>query len=950
MKTLKITRWCVCLLLAGTLPFILSACKEPAEEIEPFLTLTPESGVDFTQEALVKFVQVSSSTTNWSAKVTASGDDWCTLTEQKDKSRIEISVTENDGMGVRETVIEVVAGKLNKQFAVRQMGSAPAILVSPAQFTFDLEGGDMNFAITSNVEYTFSHVPDWVAPKTDLRASGMVKTEYAYTVNRNASTEERNDSIVIFDEKSGCRAGIAIVQAGDNYIPEDSTGIKKDIKIKITGGDATSAQSGEGIEKSFDGDYTTLYHSSWSNSGSNYFPITLNYYLGNADVVNYCLYYPRPSGENGLFKETEIYVRHTNSSSFEKVMDKDFRGSTSITYVEFTPALQNVNAIRFVVKSGAGGGQGFASCSEMEFYKKSSDSFDALTLFTDLSCSELKPGITEAQIEQCTNPFFKNIALYMFRDIYPREFRINEFHAYPPPTEDASPNKISQYDMFDNVTGISVKAGDELVILADGISGNYPVSIKIQNLVSEGDGFNTGQSFPLFKGMNAVTVQNDGLLYVMYHAHDFESAPQLKLHFATGKVNGYFDGRKHTKTDWIRLISNAIDPHFDLIGEYAHITYPTQSLRSYAGNRGDELMKVYDRLAYLQMEFEGMTEYGWMRRNHAYVNVNYGGGIYAADNHIVFTFESLKDVASPSRILNESGTTWGMVWGLGHEWGHQNQVRPGFRWKGMVEVTNNLQGLYAQYTMHGPQFTRFMKESESGYCNGYEEAINKYFPGAHPHNDQSISVFCKLVPFWQIRLYMDIVLGKKGKYGKGFYQDIYNDIRLTPKSVEAARTEGQHQLEFVKTICRFSELNLEDFFTHWGFLTPMDETVDDYGEAPFQVKQADINATLTTIRQYPKPAHSPEFQYISDLNTDLYKSGAAITEGTAKRNTSSFTFTNWKNVTAYEVRDGSVSGALKFVVMATDRTEFPFPRGASWNSAYKVYAVSTNGTRVEVKF
>ena len=82
--------------------------------------------------------------------------------------------------------------------------------------------------------------------------------------------------------------------------------------------------------------------------------------------------------------------------------------------VTFDQTIQ-AKSFRFIVKSGSGDGQGFASCAEMEFFAKNPVNFDYSTLFTDASCSELKTGITEDDIAQCEYPFFKNIAYYMIK-------------------------------------------------------------------------------------------------------------------------------------------------------------------------------------------------------------------------------------------------------------------------------------------------------------------------------------------------------------------------------------------------------------------------------------------------------------------------------------------------------------------------------------------------------
>ena len=61
------------------------------------------------------------------------------------------------------------------------------------------------------------------------------------------------------------------------YVPVGKPDIKDDIRVKVLSGTASSWQQGENIEKSFDGSYETLYHSSWDNSAGGYFPVTLTY-------------------------------------------------------------------------------------------------------------------------------------------------------------------------------------------------------------------------------------------------------------------------------------------------------------------------------------------------------------------------------------------------------------------------------------------------------------------------------------------------------------------------------------------------------------------------------------------------------------------------------------------------------------------------------------------------
>ena len=355
--------------------------------------------------------------------------------------------------------------------------------------------------------------------------------------------------------------------------------IKDDLPITITSATASSAQPGEGIERSFDGDKTTLYHSNYDNTTEGYFPITLEYHFDAGSDMDYLVYYPRSDGgTNGNFKEVDIEVLHNanrrQTEEWEYVMTYDFNGSTSARRVDFPQSLIGVSAIRLTVKSGVGS----------KFYKKNPENFDYTQLFTDPSCSELKPGITEQDILACDHSFFKNIAYYMYHDRYEREFRIASYKAYPHPDTQAATNKTSPYSLLDNPTGISIAKGETMVVMVGELQG-YSLSVRIQNLDAPGaDGFG-GTEYPLAEGINKFVAEEKGLAYLMYHTSDYELAPPVTVHFATGTVNGYYDSQNPDHDNrQSELLANATDEYFDVVGKYAHLTFPTARFRSHTGD------------------------------------------------------------------------------------------------------------------------------------------------------------------------------------------------------------------------------------------------------------------------------------------------------------------------------------------------------------------------------
>jgi len=417
---------------------------------------------------------------------------------------LKVSVDESEERLVREATITITAEGQKKMVKVRQLGYEAAILIDTNVFEVEVIGKEITFNVTTNVEVS-AGFPDWITEKAKSRAPEMVTSTHTYIVKSSTLDEKREGAIVFTEvlpegaseENSPVSASVLVSQHGLNeYNGGAGEDIEGDIKVKVVSGHDTSHQGEDAIEKSFDGDYTTLYHSSWSNGGANYFPITLTYNFAEASDVDYLIYYPRSTGYNGHFKEVEIQYSE-DGSVFTKLLDKDFEGSATATRVTFDNTVR-AKSFRFVVKSGAGDGQGFASCAEMEFYAKNLNAFDYSTLFEDETCSNLKAGITEADIENCKYPFFKNLAYYMFKDKYDRNFRVEDYKAFPNPDIQSETHKTNPYSLLDNPTGISVKEGETLVVMVGDTHGQN-IGMKVQNLdVPGGDGFG-GVTYPLYR-------------------------------------------------------------------------------------------------------------------------------------------------------------------------------------------------------------------------------------------------------------------------------------------------------------------------------------------------------------------------------------------------------------------------------------------------------------------
>lgn len=923
--------------------FVLSllSCSDE-NDTEPMLELSMEN-VDFHREANFAIVDVKSLPADWVVYVDAEGEQWCKAEVDNSGTSVKISATSNPNKTVRSTNVTVRNGKLDKKILVRQLGTDTDILVSPTLFTLTPVGGAIEFVVTTNLtanelELTY---PSWIS-RTDLSRAATIDVAYKFKIASYDESISRTDKIIIKDKNSNISVGVTITQNGmDSFAPGDAEGLANDIQLEIIRGEATTEHEGEEIEKSFDGDMGTIYHSMYPfpEGVTSHYPVTLTYYFkGDAESLDYFTYYPRLSGTNGYFGAVEIQVSTRNDpgqfTSVTAQRDYNFGSSGAVATFTFNNSIQKPEAVRLIVKSGVGG---HASCAEMKFFAKGLD-FDPFTLFTDVTCSELKPGITDEDIEACEYPFFKNIAYYMKRDKYPKQFRIASFKAYEYPDRQAAFNKTSPYSMLDNPTGIFVDAGTMIVMVGE-MDKAY-LDIRIQDMdAPNGDGFNSSVTYSLRTGINKIITMKKGLVYIMYHVNDDPANhPEIKVHFASGNINGYFDSSKHTREQWNILVNGAVDNYFDVVGKYAHLTFPVSKLKN--TSNGKDLIDIFDNIVYQEQLFLGLRKYNnnggagtdtdnRMFRNRMYFNVMYGQGdyMYSTSYHTAYNFSTMDNLCSVDQMKTNN-------WGPAHEVGHSNQTRPGLRWFGLTEVTNNICSMHIQ-RLYNNKSRLETTAPNSSYSNYYEHAMTLAFSNNDVFHAKLGDVFDKLVPFWQLELYMDYVLGKKD-----FYKDVYEHVRANPN----LPTDGERQIEFAFICSKAAQLDLTDYFVKWGFLTAGSYAFNDsYTNGKVEVTQTQVNELKNRIKDLGYNAPKHHFEYICDDNLLVYQNVGTVVRGTAIRSGSKLTMSGWQNVVAYEITDNA--GKIIFV-----SPQSSFTVSTTLPEGFKVNAIAANGTKTQVTF
>jgi Peptidase M60, enhancin and enhancin-like/Secretion system C-terminal sorting domain len=747
-----------------------------------------------------------------------------------------------------------------------------------------------------------------------------------------------------------------------------TTGLQaiQDTKLTISSASSTENNStSENIAKTYDNNLATIYHSKYTNSTFPVNPINLTYNFSGNNQIDYLIYTPRQDGSpNGNFGTGEIWYK-IGTGSLIKMMDFDAEMKSSPTRITFTTPLVNTNQIVVKVKSG---GNNFVSCAEMAFYTKSNAYLNiANDVFVDNMYAELKPGVTQVQIDAVSSDFFRGLATCIYNNTYDKKFRIQDYQVYPVVASTAAALKTSTYNQFENPTGIAFKANTKAVIIVGPTAGVYP-SLKVKNFALDDNA--TLNSYVLTEGINVIDILKDGLGYIDYYSNN-SSLPTIRINIATGDVNGYFDSTRDTANDWVKYLTNGVYPKLDIVGKYVNFNYDKKSLLGNSADGGQALVAAYDEIVESQYTLMGLKKYNLIPKNKMFVYSAYNGGLYAGGQgaHFDLTW-------GEANYTNAYGVNQD-PWGIAHELGHVNQVRPGMRWVGMAEVTNNFYSLWSQYNngrIYHKKATRLEKEAdvvrmgESSIVGGKINAhlFNSYVNKLHVQNNVNL---INLVPYWQLMLYYQFAGASKGLPTlkerlagapapinnqvdvAHWLPDVFQKVRNTN---EMSLSNGELLLNFVVNTCDAVKEDLTDFFVKAGFLIPVDRLIDDYGTQTLKVTQQQIDNTIAAIKakNYPKPI-SPVINYISANSLDSYKNMLPVT-GQAMVGVTLITGTvptlrvdasKWLNVAAFETYNQTtlVDVAIYGTGDASADNTTTTVRYA--DGASSVYAVGFDGTR-----
>ena len=666
----------------------------------------------------------------------------------------------------------------------------------------------------------------------------------------------------------------------------------QDKKVAVASATAGASQPGEEAKYAIDGDYNTMWHSPYNSTS---FPIRFTLKLKEVSLVDYVKYVPRQdNSSNGNWIKVKIsYSPKTTGSGFVEV--GTFTPNGSSTASDFDLGGVECGQIRFDIQ---GGYFDHASAAEIIPYQIDNSKKEAFAAyFADDLYTELKPevtsseGIEDADVKQLVENLLTDAEKY-------KKFRVGEYEAYMPTGTLRNMLKVSsQYNNYENPTGIYLKTGESCIVVASGI-GSASVGLKIKNWYTN----ENSSEYALKNGVNYITATSEGNVFVNYYTTSFETAPNVKMHFVNAPVQGYWDQETMTNADWVAMLKNkSADDHTIIItrSKHAQTAYPVSAWKQYCPDNIDSTMTLYQKVQWAERDILGLERYGKQVKNRQLFYATNYGFMAAGGEGSYCHYNSLGGIMRPDAKAFD-------FWGVGHEWGHNNQVTPGFKWSGCGETTNNIYAAWAQLHGTGNRHSLRLEDENSGvgeysgmrggrFQTYFEEGLRKGvawqlqdgpdYNGATPNTvtvqgqdadgkstgtvtttSRNYDHFVKLAPFWQLTLWGTLA----GKC-PDIVPMVIESIRTTDNYGTKYNTNGKQQINWMKLACDSTKINLLPFFEKAGMLRPINAYIEDYGAGWNIINEKMINDLKDYVAKQGYADFTEEINYINAHNFFIYR-------------------------------------------------------------------------------
>lgn len=259
---------------------------------------------------------------------------------------------------------------------------------------------------------------------------------------------------------------------------------------------------------------------------------------------------------------------------------------------------------------------------------------------------------------------------------------------------------------------------------------------------------------------------------------------------------------------------------------------------TYTGNDGTENFGA-DYSKHYRMHGLGIT-----------LSTGYMSGGWTSSN---YNYSTLPDIIGG--MTNEN-TTGGVMWGPGHEIGHQHQQLLNMR--GLTEVSNNMfSNVAVWYDGRGTSRTAEGQGDLTSVLQAYNTDGHDFFTN---------NIWAQTQMYYKLWLYYHLV-GHNTK----FVPRLFEMLRRDPMVIQYDQQGNTSLLHFYKKVCDAAGEDLTEFFRAYGFFEVMDKRfVGDYYNAEYTQTQADIDAAIASVKAKGY-RENREILFINDYTTgDTY--------------------------------------------------------------------------------
>ncbi len=973
----------------------VSCISEKGENLAPgtFRIDTDEySVVALSQEAQVAFIPVVTNIPEdqWTFESNAS---WCqagrSLTAEKG---IMISVSDNtDKEQLRRAQVAVKAAANEYVISVVQTGYGPAIIVKDA--SIGPEGGLLYLDVVSNVnldedllqkpQFNSEDGENWIRFHSIATTKGFATTRLAFNVDLNELPYKRQAVLSLKAADASDNSADTKCTITQSSISITSTDIFTDKKVQALSVRANQVSSYEGpVESLIDGSYETYYHSPYEVETT--FPVVWEFEFAPGQRIDYISLMHRAGngvagghwrGQVGKFN---VYYKLNATDEYTFAQSFDFGGNGGYQTANLSTPIENATWIKIEILDGDPESVNYTdgkyiSCAEAEFYNTNRGEVNdwIRKIFTDLSCSELRDGVTKKDIIQmnAVSPYLAtNVAMPLLNGTYSEDEKDFRIHSYEP----YSDNRVNLalvtriYSAMDNPTGIEVTAGKDIVVCVDQIPAGQTVSLAVYGERAGGEGPNYGgggtaegydQNTVLVAGVNNVRIQANGMAYVMNTVtqkdpRNPDTTPisaykNVKVHIlpGCGTVQGYYDPSRHSEAKYKELLNRCTYKYFMIKGKKVSFLFHTNQLRSDFPNSFLSGSQAWDDILSWQHELMGLDKKTWFN-NHMMAVTTTNGYMDASHRRVQFGIQTVGNIGSREALLaNEGG------WGPCHEMGHVNQQA--INWCSSTESSNNLFSNYCVMRLAGDSYYKTVWSRGKGIgalASDYAARRPWALLGDGSYQNEDPELHMRMN--WQLWNYFH-----NCGFKPDFWPELFEYLRQHPLPGEMSTSLGRDkddpglaQLEFYEACCAVSGYDLTEFFDAWGFFIPIDQQYTQYYTVLYRVTEAMINASKARVRDMKLPKAAP-MQYLEDRSSECdmgywetYRDKVAITKTpTATVSGTSVTVNNCDQAVAVELRRGSdASGQLLYF---SNRYNFTSPVAVSGNS---LWAVQADGARIKI--